>query len=232
MSSMQDYLVETIGYRGFKIKIYQDDMQNESPDDWGNEDVFLVGYHRDFTVERKNILSKDIAVDTYRVLRNEQEITECDNPERVTELIHDYWIFGLEAYIHSGVRLALSYEGNFCDRRWDVSQLGLVLVRKKECRLSKTAIKRARGLIETWNDYLSGNIYGFQVEDDTEDDIDSCWGFYGDWEKSGILEHAKSAIDYEIKDRLQKRKDQLKAWIRNKVAIEYRTPFNLTGDAK
>jgi hypothetical protein len=29
----------------------------------------------------------------------------------------------------------------------------------------------------------------------------SCWGFYGgDHEKSGLLEHARSAIDYRIEE--------------------------------
>ena len=107
-----------------------------------------------------------------------------------------FHVFPLEAYIHSGVCLALSREGDFPDRRWDVSQLGAVLVSKKEARTKAKARTIALGLIKTWNDYLSGNVYGFEIEDASGQVIDSCWGFYGDYEaKGGALAEAKSIID-------------------------------------
>ena len=107
-----------------------------------------------------------------------------------------FHVFPLEAYIHSGVCLALSREGDFPDRRWDVSQLGAVLVSKKEARTKAKARTSALGLIKTWNDYLSGNVYGFEIEDASGQVIDSCWGFYGDYEaKGGALAEAKSIID-------------------------------------
>ena len=53
----------------------------------------------------------------------------------VKELEKKYHIFGLEAYIHSGVVLALSSECNFSDRQWDVLQLGAVFVARKEWKI-------------------------------------------------------------------------------------------------
>ena len=38
-------------YRNFSIKIFYDN-DAQSPEDWKDENVFLVGYHRDFTVDR------------------------------------------------------------------------------------------------------------------------------------------------------------------------------------
>ena len=43
---------QTIDYKGYRIKIVQDD-NSTSPDEWGNEDLFLVYDHRDFWVKRK-----------------------------------------------------------------------------------------------------------------------------------------------------------------------------------
>jgi hypothetical protein len=34
-------------------------------------------------------------------------------------------------------------------------------------------------MVETWNQYLSGDVYGFIIEDGEGTDVDSCWGFYG-----------------------------------------------------
>jgi len=189
--------IETINYKNCLISIYQDDVA-ESPQEWDNGAV-LVGYHSDFWIEEKDILSQDEAKELYYY---EFDGEEPENKERVKELKKRFWVFGLEAYIHSGVVLAIRYEGNFPDRRWDVSQLGLVLVDKKEAKTEKQARKMADSLIESWNNYLSGNVYGFVAEDEKNGkQIDSCWGFYGDFKESGIIEEAKSSIDGYIKEK-------------------------------
>lgn len=174
--------IETKELNGFIIKIYQDDNM-ESPESWEDNGVFLVGYHRDFTVDRGS--RKDgkytpgISQELARCIANKGNYEDGGYNDEAKDYLKQYHVFGLEAYIHSGVVLALSNEGNFCDRQWDVSQLGLVFVSKKETRMRKAALRIARGLIETWNDYLSGNVYGFTITDQEENNFDSCWGFYG-----------------------------------------------------
>jgi len=184
--------IETIKYRGCIIKIYRDDDYTQSPDEWGNEDVFLVHYHRDFTIERNDIITED-------------ELTEWYNGEKI-EKEKEYHIFLTKAYIHSGIVLALEKSGRiFPDERWDVSRCGCILVSKKETKSRKKAYELAGGLIKTWNDYLSGNVYGFTAEDEKNGvDIDSCWGFYGDFESSGIINEAKDSIDYYLKNERKK----------------------------
>src|SRR3990172_6163906 len=83
-------------YKGYTIKIIPDDNA-ESPDEWGNEDVFLVGYHRDFSVERNEIVTEGQCWAIFT--RNPDE----DEKEVVDALRKQYHVFGLEAYIHSGV---------------------------------------------------------------------------------------------------------------------------------
>lgn len=46
--------IEVIKYRGHEIEIFYDELC-ESPDDWGNDEVFLVYDHRDFRVKTKRI---------------------------------------------------------------------------------------------------------------------------------------------------------------------------------
>ena len=192
---MKDEPVKIIKYKGKEIKIYQDDSC-DSPDDWGDENVFLVGYHRDFEVRRDNIISKDKAIEIFG--RKDW---------------NGYWIFGLEAYIHSGVVLALSYEGNYPDRRWDVSQLGLAFVSKKETRLRKTAKERAENLVQIWDQYLSGDVYGYDT------DRDSCWGYYG---MEDCIEEAKFVVDYQTQQEIKGHTKLLKKYIKNKVPIMHR----------
>ena len=179
-----------------KLEIFQDD-QAQSPDEWGNEDLFLVGYHRDFyvdlgkRVDGKNVpgISQGLAQDIARGGKYEDG---SENSEAM-DYVRDYHIFGLEAYIHSGVVLALSREGNFPDRQWDVSQLGLVFVSRKERKDREKARLAAHSLITEWNDYLSGNVYGYNITSADGDNLYSCWGFIGDMEDNILPEAMKQA---------------------------------------
>jgi adenine specific DNA methylase Mod len=98
---------QDIDYKGYRIKIRQDDSC-ESPNDWGNEDLFLVYDHRQFYVERKGFGLRSI----YEFLHtDEKELWEGHK-------YHNYWIFPVDAYIHSGVHISLANTKDYPDRRW------------------------------------------------------------------------------------------------------------------
>jgi hypothetical protein len=184
--------VHQIKYRGYKINIYQD-LSSESPEDWKDENLFLVAYHSDFWVDR---IPKELA----RAIANKGHNEDGETNEEAKEYLKKYHVFGLEAYIHSGIALALSYEGNFPDRQWDVSQLGLVFVHKTEAATRTEARRLALGLIYEWNDNLSGNVYGYNIEDIFGNEKGGCWGFYGDYNESGLIEEAKTEIREALKE--------------------------------
>jgi hypothetical protein len=195
-------------YKGYDIKIYQDDCQ-DSPGDWGDESIFLVGFHRNFWVTGPNDMKQETAQEIYRQLAGEGD---PENQVTAADYIRDYYIFGLEAYIHSGVRLAFRDCGEFPDRGWDVSNVGFVFIKKEIVKDKESASKSAAGLIESWNDYLSGNVYGYQITKPktcehcghTEDVfIDCCYGFYGDYE-AGALVEARFHVDGIKKERAVK----------------------------
>lgn len=210
--------------KGYKINVYQD-VDAESPQEW-DDDVFIVAYHRDFTVSNdatdKNQLSRIFRNEYDPEDESEQELKEMDE-----DLQEKYFIFWLEAYIHSGVVLAIRNEGNFPDRQWDVSTVGAVLIKKNEYyKTEEEARKRADMLINSWNHYLSGDIYGHMIErPNYEGEESGCWGFYGtDYEKNGLLEHAEEDIEEiiereeaqeaEEKTRLEGDKESLRTDIR------------------
>lgn len=176
---------ETIIHKGVTIEIHQD-QDAQSPSEWGDKDLFLVANHRDFYVPEPG----------------EKRIT--DDAETLVERWKDtHWIFPLEAYIHSGVVLALSHEGNFPDRQWDVSQLGFVFCSKKEWRLRKSARKAALSLVGEWNEYLSGDVWGYVVDPDGDNE-ESCWGFYGfDY----CVSEAKSMAEHVAKKKAEEAKE-------------------------
>lgn len=197
---------EDINYKGYKIKIRQDEYY-ESPNDWGDENLFLVYDHKQFTVKRKGFEPQDIYESGLAYEKN-------------------YWILPVEAYIHSGVSLSLFSGTKLC--RWDSSVSGYILASKKEFKNLETAKTAAEGLIKTWNQYLSGDIWGYIIEksntvysiskekfdrllfendlstlesefdiEDEWEEVDSCWGFYG---QDAAIDEAKLVIDYLTKD--------------------------------
>ena len=149
--------IHTENYRNHTIKIFRDDS-SDNPGDWGDDELFLVANHRDFFVTRPELGRSFTARDVIR------------------EYEHTHFLFPLEAYIHGGVCLALAGEGNFPDRAYDVSMVGLVAVSKAILSemTRKKARKYAERLLKTWNDYLLGNVYGYVIEPAHETQQDPC----------------------------------------------------------
>ncbi len=186
---------------GYEARYLAQDSDPMSPQEDGENALFLVGYHRDFHVEAPKAFHKlpegvkrepgdkghllFTKQEVINIMTEGKDLDPCEDVSlmNVKDALKKYHVFGLEAYIHSGVVLALSREGNFPDRQWDVSQLGAVFVAKSEWPTSAKARKMALSFIETWNEYLSGDVYGIVKETYNEAkeqlDVDHCWGFYG-----------------------------------------------------
>lgn len=173
----------------FILKYLTIDKQPTSPDEYTDDNtVFLVHYHRSFWIANERC-SQDVL--GYIYTGNENEYNKDD----AVELLKDYHCFTIDAYIHSGVSLSLS--GGFAGRlpqgheRFDVSSVGAVLVKKKEFGAGGVEFEHSReeaetmaqSLIETWNQYLSGDVYCCVVEkldkNKKQYDYDVVCGFYG-----------------------------------------------------
>jgi hypothetical protein len=101
----------------------------------------------------------------------------------------EYDVFKVYAYIHSGVQLSLTPFS--CP--WDSGPIGYLFARKGDAASPESFIK-------AWNDFLSGNVYGFVVESGGVQ-IDSCWGFYSDYNTSGCLSEARASAARELASR-------------------------------
>lgn len=168
---------KTIGK--YKIDIFPDEFC-ESPNDWGNEDAFVVYDHREFTVVRDGFDPLNI----------------WNNMQTRKKLYDGHFVFCLYAYIHGGIVLSVG-DHNFPDARWDVSMKGFVLVkRQKGTWTSDKAFKLAEGVTEEWNQYLSGDVYGYRITDtETDEEVDSCWGYYG---SDDCMNEAESVANHII----------------------------------
>jgi len=166
---MSEYIESTSTVRGYTVQIIAD-SDAQAPE---NDDGLFI-------VTTRN-----------RYFQLDHDGMDADACIEDKDLCKRYWIFPLNAYIHSGVALSLSRSGQFSDP-WDSAQIGFVFVAKNEWRYRTretkrcvSAIKAASSYVETWNQYLSGDVWGYSIDDADGNHVDSCWGFYG-------LEYAKS----------------------------------------
>jgi len=173
-----DILVaEKDGKITLRYLVRDEDPQN--PDDMGDDSLMLlVNYHRDFWVVNDKIITKDQLASWYRGEKIEQAKT--------------YWIFTLGMYSHSGIVLRLGSKDFVGDSGgWDSSMIGAVLVSKKEWRLSAKAEKAAECLVQTWNNYLSGDVWGYVIDvfdaktkERIEAECESCWGYNSEYREA------------------------------------------------
>lgn len=134
-------------------------------------------------------------------------------PELAGQIVKDHdpvVIRPLYLYDHSGITISTSPFS--CG--WDSGQVGFIFVGREKAReemdISRITLKwreklkgYLEGEVETYDQYLRGDVYGFRIENaDGEEEV-SCWGFYGDDVRTnGILDHIsneglKQAIQLE-----------------------------------
>ena len=173
---------ETFEHNGFTVNIHPDHGA-DSPDEWGDEGVFLVAFHRQFSVERDGISKPEHVVWYWPKERIVQHLIEEQGYEPADAAgeaesghVPGYEVFPLQAYIHGGVALSL---GDFsCP--WDSGQVGWVLVKLTDVGEGR-ARECAEGLVGAWNQHLSGDVWGYVITDSAGEEVEdgSCWGFYG-----------------------------------------------------
>jgi len=190
--------VETIEYKGHTINIEQD-QDPESPRDWDNLGT-MVCFHGRYSLGDQN---HGIDPDQFKGWGKMREY--------IGQELNAYVILPIYMYDHSGITIRTTPFS--CP--WDSGQIGFIyvtcdklkgegLMKKKQAEIQKYL----EGEVETYDQYLRGDVYGYQTEGELCSD--SCWGFFGsDHEESGLLEHAKAEIDYEVKKDLIENGEQL-----------------------
>lgn len=172
-------------YRHHRIRIVRD-FDPTAPNDWGDDGLFLIADHRQFSVREPGF-----------------DLTEYPGPDYTHHDGRKYHVFPLRAYIHGGVALSLGTSGQFGDH-WDSGWVGLVFVNQGDTGGDlEHATKAANGLLEEWNDYLLGNCWGYIVDvlsecphcgKENTNEIDSCWGFICDYD-GYVLDEARRVVD-------------------------------------
>jgi len=171
-----------------RLKIVQDSSP-ESPRNWDNLGT-MICFHRRYDLGDKHSYSSD---DYSSWEEMKKAIIKEENPAVILPLY---------MYEHSGISIST----NPFSCPWDSVQIGFVLVSKKKAleefggkivtaKLKERIEKILEVEVEMYTQYVEGDVYGFQIVDEYDDVVDSCYGFYGSNHKeSGMLDY----INHEL----------------------------------
>ena len=159
--------------------------------------------------------------------------TDKEKLEMVEETGEIVWL-PISMYEHSGISLWLGGKDGHPDAQWDCSTIGFAYVEK--CTAEKEGALRAgkTGLynghkswqewayammeieMETYNQYVTGEVFGYMVEGGDGYCEDSCWGFFGTDEIPEMIKEAKASIDHDLEIRARKHEDN-KSFLRQNI---------------
>jgi hypothetical protein len=186
-----------------ELRIVNDEIA-DSPRDWDN--LGTIAYrHRRYTLGE---------IEIPRSLETIEEVEKW-----LIETHEAVFFIPIYAYEHSGISLSLNRTGQYADR-FDSGMIGYFFVTQKQLDSEglnaetdkEKIIEILKCEIKTYNAYLNGEVYGFQLiehkkvmikcpncekEHETgeseENLIDSCYGFYddekNDYGLSQMIEH-------------------------------------------
>lgn len=176
------------------------DYDPSNPRDNDNLGVMYCEHNR-YSLGDKN--AEDPRVDMCIKCKSKADCCYCEDPQ--IEQIMDPDVFAylwLYLYDHSGITISASRGGNPFHCPWDSGCVGIIYMPRKvaeenwpslkddEDALRAAAEKCLQAEVEEYDDYLTGNYWGYVIENEEGMMEDSCWGFHGDkLEDTGMLDH-------------------------------------------
>jgi len=172
-----------------KIRIEQDTDPLNPRTEWDNIGT-MVCFHQRYTLGDED---------------HDYDAADYDGWDEIKEAIRKEEdvavILPLYLYDHSGI--TINTRPFSCP--WDSGQVGFIFVSKKKLRyefsrkrISASLEARAKeileGEVQTYDQYLTGDVWGYVIEDDNGEPLESCWGFFG---REYCEEQAKEALEYQ-----------------------------------
>lgn len=192
---------KVVDYRGYKIKVHQDE-DPESPREWDNVGTMVCWHNRyklgdeqpkedyrewleglafgfDETLEARleelyEKMCPSIGDTTTPYYKKEREEINKAIDENCTML-------PLYLYDHGGITMRTGPFG--CP--WDSGQVGVIYVTNERAKAEygdysqEAVIKHLEGEVKVYDDYLTGQVYGYVIKDANDEEVESCWGYYG-----------------------------------------------------
>lgn len=161
---------DTLQVGNLTVRLEQD-CDAESPREWDNL-ATMVCWHRRYNLGDHKKTKENFPTP--------QDFRESDDYKNAVVILPLY------LYDHSGITMSCSAFS--CP--WDSGQVGYIYITREQVRkefgkkrISKKMRERLVGFLQSevkvYDMYLTGDVWGFIVEDSNGNNLDSCFGFFG-----------------------------------------------------
>lgn len=164
----------------FSMTIVTDDCP-ENPREWDNLGT-LTCWHRRYNLGDRHDFPNPNA---FRLHLADRKTT--GNPDALRHAINRHYVL-LPVYMYDHSGLAFSTAPFSCP--WDSGWLGYLWVPHQKIRenygvkrvtgpIRAKAIAALKNELEVYEQYIQGDVYGYQIRNADGNELDSCYGFYG-----------------------------------------------------
>lgn len=186
---LREVMIEGLG----SLRIYYEECAENPIKDWdfvGSVDLFGRYEHLGSDSRAKDY-------EGFKYLREDEYLRKLKKIEREGGIVLPVY-----AYEHSG--LAFRTYPFSCP--WDSGQAGFVYITKEQItkglgykpgqRGRKIAAEEyLKAQVALLSAYANGEVYGFSLEDEQGEVVDSCWGFYCTGKFSDVIDDMKYGIE-------------------------------------
>ena len=195
---------EVIG--DFTVEVEQD-TDAEDPRAWMDHLGTMACFHSRYTLGDKD-----------HGYRSSDYNSWAEMKKAITKQEDALVILPIYMYDHSGITISTTPFS--CP--WDSGQIGFIFVSKSKVRkeynkkliskqLKEKVTQYLIGEVKEYDQYLTGDVYGYIITDNDTQGAESCWGFYG---YNECVEEAKSLTHY-----MQTKKNEEKELLKQSVVI-------------
>ena len=171
----------TYSYGPCKVHVRRDESGDGGPREWDNLWEWYSN-HRRYSFDSKDGKRLEIG-DIYDDSDRQEGETICEAILRQNPDLLD--ARPINMYDHSGITVSL---GSFADP-WDSGVGAIAVVTREQAKknfpdakddeeLKSRAYECLKGEVESYDQYLRGDVYGYVCENADGKETDSCWGFY------------------------------------------------------
>lgn len=137
-----------------------------------------------------------------------QDVSEYQR-DKVEEIL-DRHVVMLPLYLYDHGGITMNTKGFHCP--WDSGQVGFIYVSKQQLRdeydwklITEKRCRKVgdilRGEVETYDQFLTGDVYGYVIEDEDGEKEGRCWGFYGsDPFQNGMSDDIPEELHDQLKE--------------------------------
>lgn len=184
---------------GYTVKLYNDDLGCDPRAEFGPI-ARMYCEHRNYNLGDHAYFKKNDP--PWREYQYDANDNECDAGEQINAWIKKEKpeVLSLYLYDHSGISMSCNSFGD----PWDSGQVGIIYMtrgvmrevfnRKRITKATRAkAIKLMRAEVKEYDQFLTGDIHGYAIENAAGERVDSLWGLFGhDYAENEARDHVKS----------------------------------------